>query len=325
MGKSNHALVTGLFLISLIAATVAGIFWIGHLERERNLYVVSTRASVTGLNPESTVFFRGIPVGKVLSIGFDRKHSNTILVKIEIDKNVPLTKGVYATLQLKGVTGLTQLQLEDTNQLPEPIEPGDHPNARIPLKPSITDKLFESGEVLIKKADLIMTRLNTLLNDENAENIGTILTNLKNLTERLASLQKSVDSALANVPKLSADASKTLNHFDNLSLDTRKTLKQVNGLTRDLQSLTKDVKALSHKTGNLADKTGHFVDSGTEAGEILAKTTLPKANALLSELQTTTQQVKRIASMLENNPQALLLGPKHQTPGPGEPGYEENP
>jgi len=302
MGRENHALITGLFLIALVTASTAIIFWIGTMNQERNLYVISTRASVSGLNPESTVFYRGISVGKVLNVQFDPLDSGTILVPIEVDKKIVLTKGVYATLRLKGVTGLTQIQLEDSGTISEQLPPGDNSMIRIPLVPSLTDKLMDSGEELLHKADHLMQRLSSLLNDENEKNIGGILSNLKTLTDKLSELQKSVDKALAGVPALTTDARKTLNNIDTLA--------------NDLQRLTRDVQNLSAKAGNL-------VDSGKNTGDALEQTTLPKVNKLLTELQATTQQVKRVATMLENNPQELLLGPTQRDAGPGEPGYKE--
>lgn len=302
MGRENHALITGLFLIALVTATTAIIYWIGTMNKERNLYVVSTRASVSGLNPESTVFYRGIAVGKVRKVKFDPLDSGTILVPIEVDKNIVLSKGVFATLRLKGVTGLTQIQLEDSGTIPEQLLPGDDPLSRIPLMPSITDKLMNSGEDLLHKADHLMQRLSSLLNDENEKNIGDLLSNLTTLTDKLSELQKSVDKALLGVPALTTDA--------------RKTLANIDGLTHDLQGLTREVQNLSIKAGSL-------VDSGKTTGDALAQSTLPKVNKLLTELQSTTQQVKRVATMLENNPQELLLGPSQRDAGPGEPGYEE--
>ena len=44
---------------------------------------------------------------------------------------------------------------------------------------------------------------------------------------------------------------------------------------------------------------------------------------MLVELQSTAQQIKRAATMLDNNPQALLLGSDHVGSGPGESGYRE--
>ncbi|WP_340123164.1 MlaD family protein [Methylobacter svalbardensis] len=302
MGRENHALITGLFLIALVTASTAIVFWIGTMNEERNLYVISTRKSVSGLNPESTVFYRGIAVGKVLKIQFDPLDSGTILIPVEVDKKIVLSKGVYATLRLKGVTGLTQIQLEDSGTISEALKPGDNPMSRIPLVPSITDKLMDTGEELLHKADHLMQRLSSLLSDENEKNIGGILSNLKTLTDKLSELQKSVDKALTGIPALTTDARKTLTNID--------------ALTNELQRLTREVQNLSLKAGGL-------VDSGKNTGDVLTQTTLPKVNKLLTELQSTTQLVKRVATMLENNPQELLLGPSQRDSGPGEPGYKE--
>ncbi len=302
MGREKHALATGLFLITLVAISTAIIFWIGTMNQERNLYVIATRSSVSGLNPESTVFYRGIAVGKVLNIQFDPLDSGSILVPIEVDKNIVLDKDVYATLRLKGVTGLTQIQLEDYGTITEPLTPGNNPKTRIHLMPSMADKLMDSGEDLLHKADHLMQRLSSILNDENEKNIGSILSNLSTLTGKLSELQKSVDKALAEIPVLSTDARKTLTNID--------------ALATELQGLTKEVHGLSIKASNL-------VDSGKTTGDALAQTTLPKVNKLLTELQSTTQQVKRVATMLENDPQELLWGPNQQDAGPGEPHYKE--
>lgn len=302
MGKNTHALVTGLFMVVLVAASTGIIYWMGTMNEERNVYVISTQASVSGLNPESTVFYRGIAVGKVTNVLFDPSDSGIILVPIEVDKKIVFTKGVYATLRLKGVTGLTQIQLEDDGMIKEELPPGDNPLTRIPLTPSVTDKLLDSGEELLKKADHLMIRISSLLSDENEKNIGGILVNLKTLSDKLSSLQKGVDNALQGIPALSKDARITLSH--------------INTLTIELASLSREVK-------NLTKKTGHLADTGAVAGDQLLQTTLPKVNKLITELQSATQQVKRVANTLENNPQELLLGPNHRDSGPGEPGYEE--
>ena len=311
MGRNNHALMTGLFLLVLVIITAVIIFWMGHFDRKRNTYTIATRASVSGLNPQSTVFFRGIEVGKVISVQFDPNDSGIILVPIEVDTKIVLTKGVYATLRLKGVTGLTQIELADEGKITERLPDNNSDTAnRIPLRASITDKLLDSGERLLAKGDHIMTRLDGLLNDENTENIGDILGNLKTLSQKLNDLNKSIDTALAGVPTLTHDAQDTLKH--------------INHLTNELQTLSKELRVLSVKTGNFTDKAGQFADTGKNIGDMMMQSTLPKMNTLLTELQSTSQQVKSTATLLENNPQSLLLGPKSLEPGPGEAGYEES-
>jgi len=208
------------------------------------------------------------------------------------------------------VTGLTQIQLADTGKMTEPLPANSNDKAyRIPLLPSMTDKLLDSGEKLLAKADHIMVRLDGLLNDENTENVGDILGNLKNLSDKLIDLNKSLDKALVGIPALSHDAQITLKH--------------INGLTIELQILSKELRTLSVKTGNFTDKAGHFAEAGKDMGDILVQTTLPKMNALLTDLQATSRQVRNTANLLEKTPQSLLFGTKLAEPAPGEPDYEE--
>jgi phospholipid/cholesterol/gamma-HCH transport system substrate-binding protein len=310
MGRNKHALITGLFLVIFVAAVTLIIYWIGHFERERNIYVISTREAVAGLNPESTVFYRGIAVGKVIKIKFDPDDSDTILIPIEVDKNILFNKGVFASLRLKGVTGLTQIQLADTGKITARLPANsDNKADRIPLLPSMTDRLLNSGEQILSKADHLMLRLDKVLNDENVENIGDILGNLKSLSDKLIDLNNRLDKALVGIPDLNHDAQATLKHINNL--------------TFELQTLSKELRVLSIKTGRLTDKAGDFADTGKNIGNILVQKTLPKMNILLIDLQATSRQVRNTASLLEKNPQSLLLGTKLSEPAPGEPDYEE--
>lgn len=319
MRRHNFALYTGLFILILLSGTLALGYWLGHFERQRNPYIVETKASVSGLAPESTVFYRGIAVGKVLRIQFDPQDSGTILVNIEVDKTIVLTKAVYATLRLKGVTGLSQIQLDEKVGGAEILPPGDAPEHRIPLVPSMTDRLLDSSEDLLKKADHLMQRLSILLSDENEKNITDILVNLKSLSDKLIRLQAGVDRALNDFPVLSKEAKKTMGHIDFVSDDARKTLKHIDVLAEDLRHLTAEVHTLSRHAGEL-------VHSGNQSAEQITQTTLPKINQLLVDVQAASQRIQRTATALDNNPQALLLGPDaRQDSGPGEPGYQETP
>jgi len=304
MARANHALITGVFLFSLVTLTVVGIIWIGRFQQERNRYYVATQASVAGLNPETTVYFRGIAVGKVISIHFDPEDSTVIVIPIEVDKSIALTKGVYGVLQLRGVTGLTQLQLLDAGTVRELIPPGNpNPKYRIPIRPSKTDQLLDAGEEILRKTDVFMVRLNALLDDENLMHVNAILVDVKQLTAKLNILEESIDKALREVPNLSKEAHKTLGN--------------VNNLVYDLRGLAEEAKVLSKKTTLL-------VESGTVAGNVLSSRTLPKFNRLLTELEETSSQIKQAAKVLETDPQALLLGPRtRQIPAPGEPGFQE--
>lgn len=301
MGRNPHALATGLFLLVLITALTVTVYWIGDFERERNIYVISTRGSVSGLNPESTVYYRGIAVGQVSKVYFDPTDPLTILIPIEVDKDLKFTRGLYATLRLKGVTGLTQIDLQDSGGHDEWLPPGDRPDSRIPLLPSVTDRLMNSGMDILAKAEILMRKIDSLLSEENEQEGISILRNLNVVSGKIIGLEDQLNKVLAGLPGLTAKAQNSLHEIDEL--------------TRDLKSITSDVKELTQKTSGLAA-------TGAQAGDILVQSTLPKVNETISELQKAIRQIKSVADMIESDPQSLILGPEPAEPGPGEPGYE---
>lgn len=301
VGRNTHALATGLFLLILTSALVVAVYWIGNLERVRNTYVISTSGSVSGLNPDSTVYYRGIAVGKVVKVYFDSNNPQIILIPIEVDKEIEFTRGLYATLQLKGVTGLTQINLQDAGNNSELLPPGDHPDSRIPLLPSLTDRLMNTGQDILAKAEVLMDKIDHFLSDKNEKEGVSILRNLNIVSGKLIDIENQLYSALEGVPALTVQAGNTLKRLD---------------------TLTEELKGLASEAKKLTGKTTDFASAGAQAGNVLTETTLPRINDMIMSLQKTIQQVNKVAGMLQNRPQALIWGPEQNEPGPGEPGYE---
>lgn len=302
MSRNTHAVTAGIFVLVLMTALIIAIYWIGNLDSERNNFVISTRGSVSGLNPESTVFYRGIAVGKVLKVYFDPDDPLTILIPIEIDRDVQFSRGVYASLRLKGVTGLTQIDLQDSGEHTEWLPAGFDPDNRIPLLPSLTDRLMDSGLDILVKVELLMKRLDRILSEENEAQGKLMLSNLNEATVKLINIEDHLTEALKEVP--------------SLAINAKNTLKGADMLIGDLRNITADLKAMGANANNLAE-------SGQRTGQMLITETLPKLNEMFIEFKTTLQQVRRVAGVIEENPQALLLGGDEPLPGPGEPGYKE--
>lgn len=199
MGKDSYALVTGLFMVTLIASIVIIVIWLGDVDRQTQTYVAATRGSVTGLKAGSTVYYRGIDVGKVSAVRFDTNDPSMIVVPMEVDDKVQLHRGVYATLEFQGVTGLTQIALKDSGDNPEPLPSGSSPDTRIPIKPSFIDRLSVAGEDTVNETHELVLRLNQLLDKNNVQQMKQILANIEAATARFSTLQNNADKALAQV------------------------------------------------------------------------------------------------------------------------------
>ena len=306
MGKDSYALITGLFMSVLIAGVVVVIIWLGDVQSQTKTYIAETRESVTGLKVGSTVYYRGIAVGKVSAVRFSPDNPEIILVPMEIESDVQLKRGVYATLELQGVTGLTQISLQDSGNQTEPLIKNDQPESHIPIKPSFIDRLSVSGESTVKETRELILRLNHLLNENNIRNVEGILTNLESATERFNELQDQASKALAQVPTLTTDA--------------RHTFAEISSLSRDVKQLSSQVQ---QDLTTLSGQSSELIQTGTLVGQQLLQETLPKVNTLMLQMQTTARRFDRVIATLEANPQAFLLGEKSRSPAPGESGFKE--
>lgn len=299
MGRETYALLTGLFVVALLSAALGAAYWLGGYDIARDTYLVTTQGAVSGLKPESTVFYRGVEAGKVEAVGFDPEDVRNILIRIEVDRNLPITRGTYAMLRSQPLTGLAQIELYDEGENPEPLPTRPDRPSRIPMRPSLLDKLTDSGQDILLQVRELTTNLNSLLNGQNRERIEHILVTVEAAADRFATLEERIDHTLAELPALTTE--------------TRRTLSGIQGVTRDFEAEAK----------TLAEAARGMLASGKIAADALASDTLPQVHDLLQDLRPTVKHVRRLSGLLEKDPQALLLGPRSYSPGPGEPGYEE--
>jgi len=302
MGKESFALMTGLFMTILLSGTVVIIIWMSGVQQQTQTYIAETKGSVAGLRVGSTVFYRGIEVGKVKDISFDSKHPTLILVPLEINKGIKFTQGVYATLDMKGVTGLTQLALKDKGDNSTILPTSQH----ILIEPSLIERISGSSEQTITQVQLVMERVNTLLNDENIQHVQQILVNVASATQQLNRLQDKAEATLEQVPALTNAATLMLSKM-------MQTADEFRLLSQQLQQ---DIPLLAEQSKNV-------MQTGNKVGQQLLQTTLPRANTLMMQLQATTRRFDRVGSILEHDPQAFLLGTKLIQPAPGESGFEK--
>jgi phospholipid/cholesterol/gamma-HCH transport system substrate-binding protein len=305
MGKDSFALMTGLFTATLVIGIVIIINWLSGGRHQTQTYVAATRDSVTGLKAGSTVYYRGIDVGKVSAVRFDTNDPGLIVVPMEVDSVVRFTRGVYATLELQGVTGLTRIDLKDSGDNPEPLPSGGDPDTRIPIKPSLIDRLSVAGEDTVKETRGLVLRLNQLLDKNNIQQMKQILINVESATGRFNTLQDSADRALTQVPALTADA--------------RRALFEVNELTDEFKQLSRQMR---QELTALSQQSGELMQTGASVGQQLLQTTMPRANALMQQMQVAIHRFDRVVTMLETDPQAFLLGAEPSLRGPGEPGFK---
>ena len=294
MENRAHALAAGLFVIVLGAAAAVAAMWFTGGTAARDIYLLVSDSPVTGLNPQAMVRYRGVSVGKVENIRLDPKDSHTILIRIAVDRSLPLTKNAYAQLGYQGLTGLAFVQLNDEGGDAEKLQTdSDHP-ARIPLRPSALDSITNSGQRLLSNANVLIERLNLLLDDQNRGRFADILENTEGVTGRLRGIVGQLEPGLKALPGVAADASSLLRHTDQLIVD------------------------LNQMTTRISQ--GGAVDNLSQTAAELTET-MQRLREVTEGLTRNSRSVDRVLMQLEEQPRSLLFGRMPPPPGPGEDGF----
>jgi len=318
MENKSHALAAGLFVI-VVAALLAGLgLWLTRDTANYMRYELSSHESVSGLQPQAAVYYKGVMVGKVTHIGFDAQASGNILIRLNINADAPLGDTTYATLGYQGVTGLAHIQLDDS---PMPVQrppEGASGLPRLPLHTSSLSRLTTQGPALLTQIQEAADRINRLLGDDNQqhfaialEQIGQTARNVDTLAQRLeTSVTQHLNPVLAALPQLAQDAHVTLQALHQVGSEASAVAQEVRNTVQTLNAEGGALHAMAQSArdiSNVANQFGH--------------TTLPRLHQAADETAQAARRVGRMAEGISNTPQSLIYGSPRAPAGPGEPGF----
>lgn len=300
MENQSHSLITGLFVIVLIGVAIAGALWLDPAKGAKLLPVdLVTRHSVVGLKADAPVRYRGVDIGRVVSIAFDRAQPGQIRVRVGVDPAAPLTESTYAKVSYEGITGVAFIQLDDAvDKRSAPLVLSGAKVVQLELQASFLERAEDDARGLVMKADRVADRLDELLSAQNQKRLMALVDTL----------------------------GLTLNHYGQLSQDLEPTVKAMPALVQRTQGTVESVTRLAD---DLDQRLGVLDALATTASELgtttddLHRNTLPRVNALLDDLEVDARAVKRALHQVDARPQSFIFGRQPLPPGPGEPGFVE--
>ncbi len=318
MENKAHAMAAGAFVLVVSALLALLAVWLLRDNSQRDMYEMSTSETVSGLQPQAVVRFRGVPVGKVELIGFDNKVKGNVLIRISIDRAAPVTKSVFATVASQGVTGLGFIQLDDSGTSSERLVPNDDDPPRIPLKPGGLAKLLAQSEVIFNQFEQASTKLNQMLAEDNQKRLVTALDSMGQAASSVSTLSSTLTSILnaqlgpdkVNIPRL-------VKNLDAAVVSLRSTSAQASTAVSEIGNTA---KRLNEKGGPL-DKLSEGGTALATGVETFSAATLPKLGEVADETARAMRQLRRTVNAVDDNPQSLIFGNGPPQPGPGEPGF----
>src|SRR5688572_1168472 len=115
MDTNVNYTIVGAFVIVLTSFMILGIIWLssGFGGEEYSTYAVMMQESVSGMSVDSPVEFNGVNVGTIKSIKLEPKNPKLVKILLEVKNDTPITQGTIATIDTKGITGVTFIALKD--------------------------------------------------------------------------------------------------------------------------------------------------------------------------------------------------------------------
>jgi phospholipid/cholesterol/gamma-HCH transport system substrate-binding protein len=222
----NYTIV-GVFVITLVSVMVMTIIWLsaGFSTAQYAFYKVYMTESVSGLSLDSPVEYNGVSVGSVKSIELNQKNPQLVELLLRINKKAPITQGTVAMLNVKGLTGIAYIALQDKGLNTAPLVAfTGQPYPVIKTAPSFFMRIDTAITKLNENLHEVSNSIRMLLDQENLRSIKEILLNVRDFTGTLAGSGKQLKEIINNTAKASYEFSPMMisgrNAMESLSTGT---------------------------------------------------------------------------------------------------------
>jgi phospholipid/cholesterol/gamma-HCH transport system substrate-binding protein len=278
-----------LSLATVIFVAVAAFFLLPKLRDPGDVYLIKFRdTSVHGLIGGSLVKYRGVEVGRVVSIEVSPTDLDCVHVQVKIRPGLTMKVDMQATLVYVGLTGQKYIELSGGQM--------DSPNLKAHGEIPSGRGLGEKADDIINNIETTAKRITEVLSPENMAKIDAFLTNVEKGSAAVSGVLDSRRSSLEN----------TLISVERATADFAQAAKSLVPMTEDLDRLIKTVEANSEKTlGNISERF-----SADEMGMVIkdvrdflatASLSLKRVESILLEQQVELQRTFSNLSVTVDN------------------------
>jgi phospholipid/cholesterol/gamma-HCH transport system substrate-binding protein len=305
--KVSYAAV-GAFVIGLGAVLIAAILWLaagGELHKRTETYQSLSTESVSGLNVNAPVKYRGVDVGKVTDIRLVPNDPQRVQLVYEIERGTPIKTDTVATLTSQGLTGITFVELSGGSPNAPPLKArveGEVPI--IPTKPSLTARLEEVLTRVMNSVDKTSHTIDGVFTDENKKALATALANISAVTQTVADRRADIDAALRNADRTMANAAEV-----SAKLDA--THARIDRAADSFDRMSDELGATAGNANRQVTAVGADVQRFTNE-------TVPQMESLMEQLSVLSASLRRLSEQTERNPKSLIFGKTPVPKGPGE-------
>ena len=300
----------GLFVTIGTLIGVAFIIWVGAANyfEKGVVYATYFDESVQGLQPDSSVKYRGVDTGRVMKI---RVAPDNRLVEVVIkiqEHRGKIPEDVVAQLKSAGITGIVFIELDrraGDEALLGPDMPfkTDHPV--IPSRSSEIKQIMAGMSDLYERIQLLdFAGISDRLKGA-AESMERFFSN-----PRLTQILQNIEAATASLDRVTKKAATLMGdgRIDQVLVETRESLIEARQL---IDTIGEEIRAM--KLADMTDTAGRLADNIDRRSRLVAS----QAEALLRSLRRNSEQLDEILERLRNNPSDLIFSDPYPPHGTG--------
>ena len=303
METKAHFILIGVFTLLVLALGFGFVLWSAQssMDRHVTLYDIHFEGSVSGLTQAGDVLFNGVKVGQVKDIEINRNDPGKVRVRIEVDADTPIRTDSKATLEMRGITGLSVVQISGGSPKSPMLEPpGDNEIASIPSAKSNLAELVTSAPDLVNQGIQLLNKLNEVAGPENREAVASILANVETLSATLADNADTITAVIQDVRN-------TTNNLSQASGKFAKVMENADTL------LHKDVAEAFQSITQAADDLDTLLVSAQPGVEVFSAEGLQTFTRFVAEARQLVATLDRLARNLESDSFLGSRVPEYET------------
>lgn len=308
--KANHVLI-GAFTLLVSLGMVVFALWAAKFTSDSSWreYDVVFKEAVSGLSTGSSVQYNGIGVGTVRDLSLAPEDPRQVIARVRLKAGTPVLKDTRATLAFVGLTGVAFIQLSGGSPDSPPLVTTNGQVPSIVARSSALQKLLSSSEDVATAASQVLLRLSTILSEENAEHVSSILSSVEELTSTLYEQRGEIAAALTAARAATEGFQGTMRSAESVMarLDhSSQVLDQT--LMADLPQISADLKRTLAQLARVSGEAETVLGPRGSASDALGARGLGQAGPTLAELRGLLRELSQLSSQIEQNPAAFLLG-----------------
>ncbi|MBT3372498.1 MAG: MCE family protein [Rhodospirillaceae bacterium] len=316
--RANHVVI-GSFVLVVVIGLFGFVLWLAKIEIDQEFayYRVTFVEAVSGLSLGGDVRYNGIPVGAVTAIEIARDDPSKVQVTLEVARETPVRADTVAKLELQGITGVAFIQLGGGSAAAGPPKPG--PNGELPLlrsERSAIQAFFAGAPELINRAIILVEAVTKLANEDNREAFGNILTNMDDLSSRLAKRGPELEQMLGDLQQIAGQTNQLMGRLNSLIDGADATLSVARGtlsaadslMEGELRQTLSDLSAASQQFEAVGKELHTLVADNRQGLTAFSNDGLLELTRFLEEARVLISSASLLIEDLQSDPAQFLFG-----------------